>query len=170
MERLKRNPAGWGLILGGAIVVGSTLFPWLVVENADRDSRIRAIESVTGQTIMFLGVAALICGVLVMISLGKGKYVWATLGLLASAVVVGAAIWGIVDVDGLAARFADADSMSRMVTFTPDASKTQVVGDAFEAGTLTARVAIGLFIGLAGGALALLGALFSYRFTPPVAD
>jgi hypothetical protein len=170
MERLKRNPAGWGLVLGGAIVSASTLFPWFVVDDADGDMRIRAIESVTGQTILFLGVATLFCGVLVMISLGKGKYVWATLGLLVSAVVVGAAIWGLVDIDGLAARFADAESFSTMVTFTPDAPKTEVVGDALEAGTLSARVAIGLFVGLAGGALALLGALFSYRFTPPVAD
>jgi len=30
MERLKRNPAGWGLMLGGAIVAASTLFTWLV--------------------------------------------------------------------------------------------------------------------------------------------
>jgi hypothetical protein len=170
MERLKRNPAGWGLILGGAIVAASTLFPWLAVEGSDGDVRIRAIEGVTGQTLMFLGVAAVLCGVLVMISLGKGKYVWATLGLLASAVVIGAAVWGLVDVDGLAARFADADAFSRMVTFTPDSPKTEVVGDAFEAGTISARVAIGLFIGLAGGVLALLGALLSYRFTPPVAD
>jgi hypothetical protein len=44
------------------------------------------------------------------------------------------------------------------------------VSEAFEQGTLSARAAIGLFIGLAGGVLALLGALFSYRFTPPVAD
>lgn len=170
MERLKRNPAGWGLILGGAIVSASTLFPWFVVDGGDGDTRIRAIASVTGQTILFLGVAAVICGVLVTISLGRGKYVWATLGLLASAAVVGAAIWGLVDIDGLAARFADAESFSRMVTFTPDAPTTEVVGDAFEAGTLSARIAIGLFVGLAGGALALVGAVLSYRFTPPVAD
>jgi hypothetical protein len=170
MERLKRNPAGWGLVLGGAIVAASTLFAWLVVDGPEGESRIRAIDAVTGQTILFLGILALICGVLVMLSLGRGKYVWATFGLLISAVVVGAAIWGIVDADGLAARFADAESFSRMVTFTPDASKTEVVGDAFEVGTLSARVAFGLFIGLAGGALALLGSLMSYRYTPPVAD
>ena len=89
------------------MIAASTLFAWFVVEGEGGDERIRAIEAVSGQTIMFLGVAALICGVLVMISLGGGKYVWATLGLLASAVAVGAAIWGIVDTDGLAARFAD---------------------------------------------------------------
>jgi hypothetical protein len=170
MERLKRNPAGWGLILGGAIVVVSTLFAWLVVEGGGTESRVRAIEAVTGQTILFLGVLAALCGVLVALSLGGGKYIWATLGLLVSAVVVAAAIWGIVDADGLAARFADADAFSRMVTFTPDSSRGDVVSQAFDQGTLTARAAIGLFIGLAGGVLALLGALFSYRYTTPVAD
>jgi hypothetical protein len=170
MERLRRNPAGWGLVLGGAIIAGSTLFAWLVVEGAGAESRVRAIEAVTGQTILFLGVLALVLGVLVMLSLGGGKYVWATLGLLVSAAVVAAAIWGIVDADGLAARFADAEAFSTMVTFTPDSSRGDVVTEAFDQGTLSARAAIGLFIGLAGGVLALLGALLSYRFTPPVAD
>jgi hypothetical protein len=170
MERLKRNPAGWGLVLGGAIVVVSTLFTWPVVEAGGTESRVRAIEAVTGQTILFLGVLASLFGVLVTLSLGRGKYVWATLGLIASAVVIAAAIWGIVDADGLAARFADAEAFSTIVTFTSDSSRGDVVSEAFDQGTLSARAAIGLFIGLAGGVLALLGALFSYRFTPPVAD
>ena len=170
MERLQRNPAGWGLVLGGAVIAASTLFAWFVVEGGDAEERVRAIEAVSGQTIMFLGVAALICGVLVMISLGKGKYVWATLGLLASAVAVGAAIWGIVDTNGLAARFSDVEVFSTLVTFTDDASRGDAVGDAFEQGSLSARPAVGMFIGLAGGLLALAGALLSYRYTPPVAD
>ena len=170
MERLKRNPAGWGLVLGGAVVAASTLFAWFVVEGGGGEERVRAIEAVSGQTIMFLGVAALICGVLVMISLGRGKYVWATLGLLASAVAVGAAIWGIVDTDGLAARFSDVEAFSTLVTVDEDASRGDAVADAFEQGTLSARPALGMFIGLAGGLLALAGALLSYRYTPPVAD
>ncbi|MGZ8602814.1 MAG: hypothetical protein ACXWXN_09895 [Actinomycetota bacterium] len=56
MERLKRNPAGWGLILGGAIVVFSTFFVWLVVTHDDgQEARIRAVEDVTGQTICSSG-------------------------------------------------------------------------------------------------------------------
>jgi hypothetical protein len=170
MERLKRNPAGWGLVLGGAVIAASTLFAWFVVEGGDGEERIRAIEAVSGQTILFLGVAASICGALVMISLGRGKYIWATLGLLASAVVVGATIWGIVDTDGLAARFSDVEAFSTLVTVDADASRGDAVGDAFEQGTLTARPALGMFIGLAGALLALAGALLSYRYTPPVAD
>jgi hypothetical protein len=167
MERLKRNPAGWGLVLGGAVIAASTLFTWFVVEGDGGEERIRAIEAVSGQTIMFLGLAALICGVLVLISLGRGKYVWATLGLLASA---GAAIWGVVDVDGLATRFADVEAFSTLITFSADASRGDAVGDAFEQGTITARPALGMFIGLAGGLLAMAGALLSHRYTPPVAD
>ena len=33
MERLKRNPAGWGLVLGGAVIAASALFAWFVVEG-----------------------------------------------------------------------------------------------------------------------------------------
>jgi hypothetical protein len=170
MERLKSNPAAWGLILGGAIVVASTLFAWFEVESRSGDERIRAIEAVAGQTITFLGAAALVCGLLVMISLGKGKYVWATIGLFAAGAVVAATLWGLVDTDGLAARFADVEAFSTLVTFTPDSSRGDVVSQAFDEGTLSARAAIGLFIGLGGGVLAVLGALLSYRFTPPVAD
>lgn len=170
MERLKRNPAGWGLVLGGAVVSASTLFAWFVVEGGDGEERVRAIEAVSGQTILFLGVAASICGALVMISLGRGKYVWATLGLLASAVALGAAIWGVVDTDGLAARFSDVEAFSTLVTLSADGSRGDAVADAFEQGSLSARPALGMFIGLAGGLLAFAGALLSYRYTPPVAD
>lgn len=105
-----------------------------------------------------------------MISLGGGKYVWATLGLLTSAVAIGAAIWGIVDTDGLAARFADVEAFSTLVTFSADASRGDAVGDAFEQGAISARPALGMFVALAGGLLAIVGALLSYRYTPPVAD
>jgi hypothetical protein len=117
---------------------------------------------------MFLGVAALICGVLVMISLGGGKYVWATLGLLASAAVIGAAIWGIVGTDGLAARFADLEAFSTLVTFSADASRGDAVGDAFEQGTISARPAP-RHVRRAAGGLAIVGAC-SPTGTPPVAD
>ena len=172
MERLKRNPATWGLILGGAIVVASTFFAWLAVESrgGERIPAIDtvAIDTVAGQTILFLGIVAVLCGVLVTISLGKGKYVWATLGLLAAGVVAAAALWGLVDVDGLTARVADLEAFSTTITISPD-SPGDVVSQSFDEGTLSARPAIGLFIGLGGGVLAVLGALLSYRFTPPVA-
>ena len=178
MERLKRNPATWGLILGGAIVVASTFFAWLEVENRGGDAvgdRLAdavdtvAIDTVAGQTILFAGAVAIMCGLLVTISLGKGKYVWATLGLLASGVVAAAALWGLVDADGLAARFADVEAYSTTITISPDLPG-DVVSQSFDEGTLSARAAIGLFIGLGGGVLAVLGALLSYRFTPPVAE
>jgi hypothetical protein len=169
MERLKRNPAAWGLILGGAIVVASTFFAWLVVEGGGREARILAIDIVAGQTILFLGILAMICGLLVMIYPGKGKYVWATLGLLAAGVAAAAALWGLVDADGLAARFADVEVLTRTITNSPD-SPGDDVSRLFDEGTLSARAAIGLFIGLGGGVLAVLGALLSYRYTPPVAE
>ena len=174
MERLKRNPATWGLILGGAIVVASTFFEWLAVETRGGDERISAIDNVAidtvaGQTILFLGIVAVLCGVLVTISLGKGKYVWATLGLLAAGVAAAAALWGLVDADGLAARFADLEAFSTTIPISPDLPG-DVVSQSFDEGTLSARAAIGLFIGLGGGVLAVLGAFLSYRFTPPAAE
>jgi hypothetical protein len=173
MERLKRNPATWGLILGGAIVVASTFFAWLAVESRGGDERILAIDTVAidtvaGQTILFLGVVAIMCGPLVLISLGKWTYVGATLGLLAAGVVAAAALWGLVDADGLAARFADLEAFSTTITIGPDLPG-DVVSQSLE-GTLSARAAIGLIIGLGGGVLAVLGALLSYRFTPPGAE
>lgn len=174
MDRLKRNPVTWGLMLGGAIVVASTFFAWLEVENRGGDAvgdRLAdaldtvAIDTVAGQTILFTGAVAIMCGLLVTISLGKGKYVWATLGLLASGVVAATALWGLVDADGLAARFADVEEFSTTITISPDLPG-DVVSQSFDEGTLSARAAIGLFIGLGGGVLAVLGAFRSYRFTP----
>jgi hypothetical protein len=104
-----------------------------------------------------------------MIYPGKGKYVWATLGLLAAGVVAAAALWGLVDADGLAARFADVEVLTRTITNSPD-SPGDDVSRLFDEGTLSARAAIGLLIGLGGSVLAVLGALLSYRFTPPVAE
>ena len=49
MERLKRNPAGWGLALGGAVIAASTLFAWFVVEGQGGEERIRAIQAVSGR-------------------------------------------------------------------------------------------------------------------------
>jgi hypothetical protein len=175
MERLKRNPTTWGLMLGGAIVVASTFFAWLEVENRGGDAvgdRLAdaldtvAIDTVAGQTILFTGAVTIMCGLLVTISLGKGKYVWATLGLLASGVVAATALWGLVDADGLAARFADVEEFSTTITISPDLPG-DVVSQSFDEGTPSARAAIGLFIGLGGGVLAVQGAFRSYRFTPP---
>ena len=176
MERLKRNPVTWGMILGGAIVVASTFFAWLEVENRGGDAvgdRLAdaldtvAIDTVAGQTILFTGFVTIMCGLLVTISgSGKGRYVWATLGLLASGVVAATALWGLVDADGLAARFADVEEFSTTITISPDLPG-DVVSQSFDEGTLSARATIGLFIGLGGGVLAVLGAFLSYRFTPP---
>ena len=69
--------------------------------------------------------------------------------------VIGAAICGIVDTDGLAARFADVEAFSTLVTFSADASRGDAVGDTFEQGAISARLALGMFVALAGGLLAI---------------
>ncbi|HET9248926.1 MAG TPA: hypothetical protein VFP13_03150, partial [Actinomycetota bacterium] len=63
----------------------------------------------------------------------------------------------------------DLEAFSTTITISPDLP-SDVVTRSFDEGTLSARPAIGLFIGLGGGVLAVLGALLSYRFTPPVAE
>jgi hypothetical protein len=76
----------------------------------------------------------------------------------------------VVDTDALAARFSDVEAFSTLITLSADSSRGDAVADAFEQGALSARPALGMFIGLAGGLLALAGSLLSDRYTPPVAD
>ncbi len=171
MERLKRNPAAWGLILGGAVVLLSAFLVWLRVQDVASGSQldVRAVKSTTGQTILFLGILAAICGGGVLGSGGRGKYAWATLGLIACIVVLGLAIYGLVDAAGLATRFATAQAWSELssssITYSADNVKA-----AFADGSLSASIAFGLLVGLVGSALGALGALLCYRYTPPGAD
>ncbi len=169
MDRLKRNPGGWGLALGGAIGLVSLLFAWVEVTNASADvsSRVHPFGTVTGQTIGLAALLAVICGLGLAASYGGGRIWWAILGLLAAGLVLTAGLIGIFSPSTLAERFATAElAMTVQVSGGAQESAADAIRSGFASGALDARVAIGAILGTIGGALGVLGALYGFRKRP----
>jgi hypothetical protein len=167
MDRLKRNPGGWGLALGGAIGMVSLLFAWLEVTNdaAGVSSRVHGFGTITGQTIGFLALLATICGLGLAASYGGGRIWWSLLGLVSAGLLLAAGIIAIVSPATLAERFATAELATKLQvgSGTANTSAADAIKAGFSSGALSARVAIGGIIGTVGGALGVLGALYGFR-------
>ncbi len=168
MDRIKRNPGGWGLALGGAIALISIFFAWLVVSNtaAGVSSRVRGVGTVTGQTIGFLGLLAIIAGLGVAASTGSGRIWWGLLGLLGVGVVLAAGLVAIFSPATLAQNFATTQLVSTMKLTGAQTSASQAIKAGFDSGTLSARVAIGAIIGLVGAVLGVLGVIYGMAKKP----
>ena len=165
MERIKRNPAGWGLLFGGVLAVIAGLFSWVTVTNTElgTTTRATALDSMGPQTLFLCACVILLAGIGVLGSKGRtGRIVWALLGLLAAVVVLAAGLIGIFVPETLAARFIKAESFSKALTATDVATGDQIQA-AFDAGTLTAKLGLGAIVGAVGGALGVLGAVWSFR-------
>jgi hypothetical protein len=170
MDRLKRNPGGWGLALGGAIAMVSLLFAWLEVSNdaADVSSRVNGFGTITGQTIGLLALLATISGLGLAASYGGGRILWALLGLVSAGLVLAAGLVAVFSPSTLAERFATAELATKLQvgSGTANASAADAIKEGFASGALSARVAIGAILGLIGGALGVLGALYGFRKRP----
>jgi hypothetical protein len=170
MDRLKRNPGGWGLALGGAIGMVSLLFAWIVVSNdaADVSSRVNGFGTITGQSIGLLALLATISGLGLAASYGGGRILWAILGLVSAGLVLAAGIVTLISPSTMAERFATEELATKLQvgSGTGNASAADAIKAGFEAGTLSARFAVGAIVGLIGGALGVLGALYGFRKRP----
>jgi hypothetical protein len=168
MDRIKRNPGGWGLALGGAIGLVSILFGWIEVTNAaaNETTRVHAYGTVAGQTIGFCALLAVIAGLGVSASTGGGRIWWGLLGLLGAGVLLAAGLIGIFSPSTLAQRFATTELVSTMKLSDARDSAMDAIKTGFSSGTLTARVAIGAIIGTVGGVLGVLGAFYGFRKKP----
>jgi hypothetical protein len=165
MERLKRNPGGWGLVLGGAIGLVSIFFSWVSVTNttAHVTEKFPMFRAVTGQTMGFLALLAMIAGLGVMASSGGGRFLWGLLGLLGAGTVLAVSLVAIFSPSTLAAWIATTQSISTLSLSKTQESVNATMTAAFDDGTLTASVAFGAFIGLVGGLLGVAGAILGFR-------
>lgn len=163
MERIKRNPAGWGLLLGALVALVGSFFAWVRVTNTQTGSttRVTIFDAVGPQTLFLIAFVLLLCGAGVLASSGKGRYVWALLGLLSAGVLLVAGLTGIFAPDTLATRFAKSQAFSGSLSATAVPSADQVK-QAFDAGTLTAKAGLGAILGAIGGALGVIGAVLSF--------
>jgi hypothetical protein len=172
MERLKRNPGVWGVVLGGLIVLVSTFFPWFKLTNTANgvSTKVTPLNSVSGQTILLIAILAMMCGLGILVAGGKGRIVWALLALLCGVVMLVAAILGLFSPSTLAERFATTAVISKLVLSTSISNATQAITQALNSGAVTASTALGSIVGVVGGALATLGALLSFKTPAKWAD
>lgn len=169
MERLKRNPGAWGLLIGGAVIAVSTLMNWFQYTNASAGTSadLRLIQSVSGGTVLLIGCLVALCGLGVTASGGGGRFLWGGLGLLMAAVVLAAAIWGLVAPESASSAVATTQALSKLALPGAIESASDAATKAFDEGTISVSVQFGLFVGLLGGLIGTLGGLFSFRKKRP---
>jgi len=169
MDRLKRNPGAWLLMIGGIAIGLSTFLRWFEFTNVSTGTttELRAFHSVTGQTLLLIGTLILICGFGVAASSAGGRFLWGGLGLLFGALVLAGAIWGLVDPQGFAANAATTQAISKLALPGSIENASDAATKAFDDGTLTVSIQIGLWFGLLSGLIATAGGLLSFRKKRP---
>ncbi|MFN8231941.1 MAG: hypothetical protein U0V56_00155 [Actinomycetota bacterium] len=169
MDRLKRNPGGWGLALGRAIGMVS-LFAWIVVSNdaADVSSRVNGFGTITGQTIGLVALLRRSAGSGSPASYGGGRILWALLGLVTAGLLL-ASGWSPSSRRRRwrsGSRRRSSRTKLQVGAGTANASAADAIKEGFASGALSARFAIGAILGLIGGALGVLGALYGFGKRP----
>jgi hypothetical protein len=171
MERLKRNPAVWGLMLGAAVMMVSTFLAWFKIEQPAKgtSATVRAFNVVSGQTIFLVALLVIIFAVFVLVSSGGGRKAWAAVELLLSLVLLVIGALGIFNTDFVAAQFATTQTMSTMAFTSTMQNANDAVKSGLDSGALTASFGFGLIVFIVGALIAVAGALYSFR-TPPARD
>lgn len=172
MERIRRNPGGYGLALGGTIGIVSILFSWVSVTNTVTNvtTSVPAHGTVSGQTLGLIGLLAVISGLGVAASAGGGRILWAILGLLSAGTILVAGLVAIFSPEKIAQLFATTELISKLRLTGVTDSASDSIKSGFASGDLTARVAFGAIVGVAGGVLGVLGALLGFGKKQPKPD
>jgi hypothetical protein len=169
MDRLKRNPGAWGLMIGGIVIVVSTVLIWFDYTNVStgNSSTLRALDAVTGQTILFMGCLVALCGLGVAASSAGGRFLWGGLGLLMAGIVLAGAIWALVDPESFSSNMATTQALSKLALPGNIESASDAASKAFDDGTVTVAIRIGVWIGLVGGLIGTAGGILSFRKKRP---
>jgi hypothetical protein len=164
MDRMRRSPGAWGLALGAGVFIVSIFLKWVEVTNTAGDSQtFRLWGSVSGGSLFGVCILAAICGLGVIGSAGRGRIIWAILGLVSGAVLLGASIWALVDPAGFITYAEKSEAFTHLLASPAIQQAGESASKAFNNGDLSASVKVGAIVGVIGGALVLLGALFSFR-------
>jgi hypothetical protein len=163
MQRLRQNPVGWGVSLGATIATVSLFFIWIeVVSAAGASQRFRAIASFTGQMLLSAALIAALAGAGIAASTSGWRTVFALLALAMGSLLVAAAAWAVLDSAGFTKFAADAQAFASMTASWERRNASASLSKAFASGDLSASARIGAMIGLAGGALTVLGSILSF--------
>jgi hypothetical protein len=168
-SRFLRNPGAWGVALGAATVLVSLFLVWMEVTNHSTGDteRVRAISNFSGQTLFFAAILAVGAGFAIAMVTSTGwRIVWALAALVLAGLCTAAAAWAIFDPTGFVKHAAEAQLFASVTSQWQMQDASARLSAALASGTVTASSGIGAIVGLAGGALAVVGALFSLARRP----
>jgi hypothetical protein len=168
--RLRRNPGGWGVSLGSGVVLVSLFLVWIEVTNhaTGATDRVRAIASFSGQTLFLMTLLGAGIGAgISLVSSNGWRVALAAAALLLGAAFAGAGLWAILDPAGFTKHAADAQLFASSTAAWHARDTSDRLAAAFASGKVTASAGIGAYVGLAGGLLCLVGALFAFGRRAP---
>lgn len=149
----RRTPIGAILaILGGALLVIGSFLAWAEVSGSGTSTTASGIDGSDGYVTLVVGAIAIAAGIVAM---RAGRRALAILTILAGLVGGGLGIY-----DALTAEESVLDSAAEELapTFGVSADEVRVLLDeAIDTGELGVSIAIGLYVVIAGGVLALVG-------------
>ena len=112
---------------------------------------LRALDAVTGQTILFIGCLVALCALGVAASSAGGRFLWGGLGLLMAGLVLAGAIWALVDPESFSSNMATTQAISKLALPGSIESASDAATKAFDDGTLTVSARIGVWVALIAG-------------------
>lgn len=161
MERTGTSRAPIGAILaivGGALLIAGSFLPWAEVSGGGTTVKATGIDGSDGYVSIATGLIALVAGVML---LRQSKRVLAILALVAG--LIGGGL-GLYDAVTAKDSVLDAAAEELAPTFGGSAEQVRVLLDeAIDAGQLSISMSFGIFIVIAGGALAVAGGFLSMR-------
>jgi Tryptophan-associated transmembrane protein (Trp_oprn_chp) len=159
-ERKRPTPLGGILALvGGALLVIGSFLDWAEVSGTGTTVTASGTEGMDGWITLVAGAIALVVGLAMMRGVGKRA-----VGVLA--IVAGLVGGGVGVLDALTAKDSVLDSAAEELAreFGGSVEEMRALLDAaIDAGDLGVTVAIGLYLVIAGGALAIVGGVITLR-------
>jgi hypothetical protein len=159
METTRKTPIGAVLaIAGGALLAIGSFLAWAEVSGGGTSVSAKGIDGTDGYLTLGAGAVALLAGIVL---LRERKRALAVLAIAAGLIGGGVAVY-----DALTAKDSVLDSAAEELAPTVGASAEQVrvlLDEAIEAGQLSISLAIGVYVVIAGGVLALVGGILALR-------
>ena len=159
METTRKIPIGAVLAIAGValLAIGSFL-AWAEVSGGGTSVSAKGIDGTDGYLTLGAGIVALLVGIVL---LRQPKRALAILAIAAGLIGGGVALY-----DALTAKDSVLDSAAEELAPTIGASAELVrvlLDEAIDAGQLSISLAIGIYVVIAGGVLALVGGLLALR-------
>jgi hypothetical protein len=154
-----RTPVGAIVaIAGGALLGVGSFLAWAQVSGGGTSVTANGVDGSDGYITLGAGIVAVVVGVLL---LRQARRALAILAILAGLVGGGVAVY-----DALTAKDSVLDSAAEELAPTLGASPEQVrvlLDQAIDSGEIGISLSIGIYVVIAGGALALVGGILSLR-------